>query len=104
MDGFQELARNTSERFQVVCEFECGEPVLLDEPTAAPFISHRARGNYQCHQHGKAKRIKISLKKTSDEIALTVGDDGIGLPENGAALKAWGCAYGLSRRHDWCQL
>ena len=27
MDGFQELARNTSERFQVVCEFECGEPV-----------------------------------------------------------------------------
>ncbi len=27
MDGFQELARNTSERFQISCEFECREPV-----------------------------------------------------------------------------
>lgn len=31
MDGFQELARSTSERFQVVCEFECREPVLLHD-------------------------------------------------------------------------
>ena len=51
-------------------------------------------------KHGKAKRIKISLKKTSDEIALTVGDDGIGLPENrrgaqGMGLRIMGYRAGM---------
>lgn len=83
MDGFQELARNTSERFQVVCEFECGEPVLLDDANSSTHLYRIAQEAItNAIKHGKAKRIKISLKKASDEIALTVTDDGIGLPDN----------------------
>jgi signal transduction histidine kinase len=83
MDGLQELARNVSERFKVSCEFECREPVLLNDPASSTHfyrIAQEAITN--ALKHGKARRINISLEKADGVIILTVTDDGIGLPDN----------------------
>ena len=83
MDGFQELARNISERFKVSCEFECRESVLLHDAARSTHLYRIAQEAItNAIKHGKAKFINVSLEKTGDAITLTITDDGIGLPEN----------------------
>ena len=83
MDGFQELARNTSERFKVSCEFECPEPVLLHDAVSSTHLYRIAQEAItNAIKHGKAKHISIGLENINGTIILTVTDGGIGLPEN----------------------
>jgi len=83
MDGFQELARNISERFKVGCEFECREPLRLPDTTASTQLYRIAQEAItNAIKHGKARHITIRFEKTENAITLTVTDDGIGLPEN----------------------
>jgi signal transduction histidine kinase len=82
-DGFQELARNVSERFKVSCEFECRETVLLHDAAHGTHLYRIAQEAItNAIKHGKAKFINISLEKNPEAIILTVTDDGSGLPEN----------------------
>ncbi len=82
MDGFQELAHTTSERFQISCEFECREPVLLNDAESSTHLYRIAQEAVtNAIKHGKAKFINISLEKNEDATTLTVTDDGAGLPE-----------------------
>ena len=82
MDGFQELARVTSERFQVSCEFECRDPVLLQDAESGTQLYRIAQEAVtNAIKHGRAKFINISLEKNPDATTLTVTDDGVGLPE-----------------------
>jgi signal transduction histidine kinase len=83
MDGFQELARNTSERFKVSCEFECLEPVLLNDAESSTNLYRIAQEAItNAVKHGKARHISIGLEKINGTITLTVTDDGVGLSEN----------------------
>jgi signal transduction histidine kinase len=83
MDGFQELARTTSERFKISCEFECREPVLLHDAVSSTHLYRIAQEAVtNAIKHGRAKFINISLEKNADATMLTVTDDGTGLPEN----------------------
>ena len=83
MDGFQELARNTSERFKVSCEFECLEPVLLHDAESSTNLYRIAQEAItNAVKHGKARHTSICLEQANCTITLTVTDDGIGLPEN----------------------
>jgi len=82
MDGFQELARIVSERFNVNCEFECREPVLLHDAACSTHLYRIAQEAItNAIRHGKAKFINLSLEKTGEEVTLAITDDGIGLPE-----------------------
>jgi signal transduction histidine kinase len=82
MDGFQELARNTSDRFKISCEFECREPVLLHDAASCTQLYRIAQEAVtNAVKHGQAKLVSISLEKTGDETTLTVMDDGSGLTE-----------------------
>jgi len=82
-DGFQELARNVSERFKVSCEFECREPVLLHDAARSTHLYRIAQEAItNAIKHGKAKFINVSLEKNPATILLTITDDGSGLPEN----------------------
>ncbi len=82
-DGFQELARNVSERFKISCEFECREPVLLHDAARSTHLYRIAQEAItNAIKHGKAKFINVSLEKTAGSIRLTVTDDGSGLPKN----------------------
>jgi len=90
MDGFQELARNTSERFKVSCEFECPEPVLLHDAVNSTHLYRIAQEAItNAIKHGKARNISIGLENINGTIILTVTDGGIGLSEtarNGQGL------------------
>lgn len=91
MDAFQELARNTSDRFKVSCEFECREPVLLHDATSSTHLYRIAQEAItNAIKHGKAKHIKIGLEKADGVITLTIADDGIGLDENSRAGQGMG--------------
>lgn len=80
MDGFQELARHTSERFKISCEFECREPVLLHDAESSTHLYRIAQEAVtNAIKHGHAKLISISLEKSGDETMLTITDDGGGL-------------------------
>jgi signal transduction histidine kinase len=82
MDSFQELARSTSEHFKISCEFECREPVLLpDAATSTQLYRIAQEAITNAVKHGKAKFININLEK-NNALALTITDDGVGLPEN----------------------
>ncbi len=68
MDGFQELARNTSERFKISCEFECPEPALLHDAASSTHLYRIAQEAItNAIKHGKAKHINIGLKNADGD-------------------------------------
>jgi signal transduction histidine kinase len=81
MDGFQELAQSTSERFKISCEFECPEPVFLNDTGSSTQLYRIAQEAVtNAIKHGGAKFINISLEKNDTTTTLTITDDGVGLP------------------------
>jgi signal transduction histidine kinase len=91
MDNFQELADTVSERFKVVCQFECHQAALLDDADVATHlfrIAQEAVSN--AIRHGKARHINICLDSADNETVLTITDDGSGLPENARNAKGMG--------------
>jgi len=81
MSALQELVANTEKIFNVACRFDCDPPVLINDPAMASNlfrIAQEAVSN--AIQHGKAKRISISLASERDKIILRVADNGSGLP------------------------
>jgi signal transduction histidine kinase len=82
MSGFRELAAKTSERFEVSCLFRCEQPVMIhDTGTAMHLYRIAQEAVSNAIKHGKAKHIVIGLNHQEDVVALTVDDDGVGLPK-----------------------
>jgi PAS domain S-box-containing protein len=68
MSALQELATTVSKLFQVDCRFECAEPMLVNDNTAATHlyrIAQEAINN--AIKHGKATRILIRLEPKPGE-------------------------------------
>jgi len=82
MAAFQELADNTTHGTRIRCVFECNTPVLMHDDAAATHLYRIAQEAVRnAIQHGKPKRIGITLMEQNGLVTLTVEDDGIGLPE-----------------------
>ncbi len=83
MDAFRDLASNTTKSGRVRCVFECDAPVLIHDDAAATHLYYIAQEAVRnALQHGKPKRIDVTLAERSGVVTLTVDDDGIGLPDN----------------------
>lgn len=83
MEGIEQLASETSERFHVACTFECDAPVLIQSPTVAMHlyrIAQEAISN--AIRHGHSRHIKIDLKESETSLQLTIQDDGSGIPSD----------------------
>jgi signal transduction histidine kinase len=82
MQALEELATTSSELFKVACRFECDSPVLIH---AAAISGHLYRIAQEAVsnaiKHGKARNVIIQLEALENGIALTVKDDGVGLPD-----------------------
>ncbi|HEY3762298.1 MAG TPA: sensor histidine kinase [Verrucomicrobiae bacterium] len=82
-DHFQDMATNISEQFNIICKFECPQPVPLRDPAV---ITHLYRITQEAItnaiRHGKARCINVGLDAADGEIVLTVTDDGAGFREN----------------------
>jgi PAS domain S-box-containing protein len=78
------LATHTSELFRVRCEFHCASSVPLDDLTAATHLYRIAQEAVtNSIKHGQARRIEIRMEVAGSEAALTIEDDGLGLPKTG---------------------
>jgi PAS domain S-box-containing protein len=82
MSALKDLAENTEKIFNITCRFECRKSVLVHDPNVATQlyrIAQEAVSN--AIKHGKAKKIRIVLQNTRDQIRLLVRDDGAGIPK-----------------------
>jgi signal transduction histidine kinase len=83
MDAFRELAASVTKGARVRCVFECGAPILIHDDAAATHLYRIAQEAVRnALQHGKPKRIGITLAESGGVVTLTVEDDGVGVPEN----------------------
>ena len=82
MVALKELAANCSNWSKTTCIFERSDPVLIHNATVATHlyrIAQEAVSN--AIRHGKARHIVVGLSERNGCVALTVEDDGIGLPD-----------------------
>jgi signal transduction histidine kinase len=97
----EELAAKSSRQGSVPCRFTVrGHPQVADTPTASHLyrIAHEAVHN--ALHHGKPRRVAIDLTDNERVLALTITDDGTGLPasrsmEHGLGLKIMAHRAGL---------
>ncbi len=79
--ALQELARNTTQDFDVLCLAEGAEGFCVPDGVAATHlyrIAHEAVHN--AVKHAKPSRITIEWAAAAGRIQLTITDDGVGLP------------------------
>jgi two-component system sensor kinase FixL len=82
MSALQELVVAVAQLFHLECRFQCGEPVLVRDNSAATHlfrIAQEAINN--AIRHGKAKSVVVTLTRQKDEARLIVTDNGVGLPK-----------------------
>ncbi len=92
------LAETTASLFGVPCEFTCDRAVPLWGEAAAAhlyFITREAVSN--AVKHSRAKRIDVRLQVRQGRVALSVTDDGRGLPEGWRAGAGMGMKTMLYR-------
>jgi len=91
MSALQELAETTRELFKVRCDFECPQPVLIEDNAKATHlyrISQEAISN--AIKHGRSKHIIISLASEGDTTRLEIVDDGSGFSSNSNSSNGMG--------------
>jgi signal transduction histidine kinase len=82
MTAFRDLADNITKGTKVRCVFEYGAPVLMHDDAAATHLYRIAQEAVRnALQHGKPKRIGLTLSERNGLVTLTVEDDGVGVPE-----------------------
>ncbi|MDR3403782.1 MAG: sensor histidine kinase [Chthoniobacter sp.] len=82
MAAFHELAKTTTERFNIDCRFEAPHPVLIDDSATSTHlfrIAQEAVSN--AIKHGSAQRVTIGLFHEAEDMNLVVIDDGGGFRE-----------------------
>jgi signal transduction histidine kinase len=101
MAALSELAASTERATKGRCRFQCKTPVLIGDHAVATHlyrIAQEAVSNALRHGHGS--RIDILLSSTPGHLALTVRDNGVGLPEdalrrNGMGLRVMSYRAGM---------
>lgn len=93
--GLAELASRTNGLGKVTCDFDCAEPVLLNDSAVASHlyrIAQEAVNN--ALKHARARRVNIRLSKGEGRLCLEIADDGVGLPKD---LISAGVGLGVMR-------
>lgn len=91
--ALSELARRVQEMFGVQCHFRGNCNFIFQDPAAPMHLYHIAQEAINnAIRHGNAQNIHVELARDSKTIALTIHDDGVGLPpvlsSDGLGLRA----------------
>jgi signal transduction histidine kinase len=82
MAALEELAASITKWAKTVCVFEHDTPVLIHDATTAMHLHRIAQEAVSnAIRHGKAAHVLVELSERDGRVALTVEDDGLGLPE-----------------------
>jgi PAS domain S-box-containing protein len=79
MAALETLTANTAKLFNVLCNFDCPQPVLMTNDIVATHlyrIAQEAIGN--AVKHGHAKSVTVALRESGGEVSLTISDNGGG--------------------------
>ena len=91
MTALQALAGNVTEFYGVSCLFESQQPVLVNDMTAAMHLYHIAQEAINnAIKHGKADQVRVSLTPEHEGFALSIRDNGCGIPEHLGPVKGIG--------------
>jgi PAS domain S-box-containing protein len=91
MSALEDLAVMVTDLFKVSCEFECTQPVLIEDNTVATHLYRIAQEAVtNSLKHGRAQKIKIGLSGTPERIILAVDDDGVGFKKSVSRKKGLG--------------
>jgi PAS domain S-box-containing protein len=89
--ALHELAFNVQSLFNVACRFQCAPAVaLVDNDKAVHIYRIAQEAVNNALKHSGAKHIGITLSQSNGTMALTVNDDGIGLPAQAVQHKGMG--------------
>jgi signal transduction histidine kinase len=81
-DHLEDLAADTSQRFKVVCHFDCSLTHPLDDATVATHLYRIAQEAVACAvKRSRVGHINLGLDSAADGIVLTITDDGAALLE-----------------------
>ncbi len=79
--ALEELAASSTRLLNVKCTFECDRPAPIFDNTSASHLYRIAQESVSnAARHGKARTVAIRLTATPSEVALSITDDGVGLP------------------------
>jgi signal transduction histidine kinase len=79
MSALENLAGNAADLFEVSSQFKCREPVPVEDNSIATHLYRIAQEAVtNSIKHGRARNIEIGLSSNSEQIILSVCDDGIG--------------------------
>ncbi|HTX05977.1 MAG TPA: sensor histidine kinase [Steroidobacteraceae bacterium] len=85
------LAENVSRVSEVACCVDCDSPPpLVDGGTATHLYRIAQEAVNNALRHGKPRQIVLSLNRARHRAALTIEDDGTGLPEEWQSLRGLG--------------
>ncbi len=80
--GLEQLAGRSQKMYSLACSFRCDQPIQVQDKEAATHLYRIAQeGINNAAKHGKARQILISLSMVSDQVTLTIMDDGKGPAE-----------------------
>jgi PAS domain S-box-containing protein len=97
MASLADLAERTEQEANVICVFSCPAPVSIADNLAATHLYLIAReAVHNAVKHAVPKNIRIVLE-ASDQVVLSVKDDGRGLPSRPAAAQG---GLGLRIMHN----
>ncbi|MFB3893920.1 MAG: GAF domain-containing protein [Phycisphaerae bacterium] len=81
MTALKELAANVAKLQGVPCEFACEQPIALNDDYTATQLYHIAlEAVNNAVKHSRAEHIRIELAATDGSLAMTIRDDGVGMP------------------------
>ncbi|MDB6074566.1 MAG: sensor hybrid histidine kinase [Verrucomicrobiaceae bacterium] len=91
MSALLGLATQVSEIFHIKCQFECAEPVLVEDNNKATHLYRIAQESLSnAVKHGGAKNATIELSADETALTLSVWNDGILLPSIGTIADGMG--------------
>jgi PAS domain S-box-containing protein len=86
MSALKQRAGELEDLFQIRCQFECEEPVLVGDVNVATHLYHIAQEAVNnAIRHGKSKNIVIRLASKDGSGELDIEDDGDGFPKQPSA-------------------
>jgi PAS domain S-box-containing protein len=91
MSALQQWAGEVQDLFGILCTFLCTEPVLIHDNTVATHLYHITQEAVNnAIKHGKARNIVIALGASNGRGALTISDNGFGIPKASAGNRGMG--------------
>jgi two-component system CheB/CheR fusion protein len=86
MSALKQRAGELEDLFQISCQFECDEPVLIEDVNLATHLYHIAQEAVNnAIRHGKSRNIVMGLKSQNGVGVLRIQDDGGGFPKQPAS-------------------